>query len=243
MAAGGFDVVEEPKGSHERRQGAVRADRADTAVWAVFTAILAITGLFHFYRGAPVDGMVFCAVALICLLARRTDASRTHHRSFPDFVARAARHPLVGPFTVLLGTALVIVLMVAPRYSHADVVVFAVLTLLILGTAARPARHCRNVRLPARPTRRAVVLWSVLVVAFSACELVAYFLSTAGPAAEQQHPPLSDALSPLLDSAVGRLVFLVCWLIVGRGLGERLGLLPGRSTADRASDTLPRSGR
>lgn len=206
------------------------SDTAATALWAVGTAVPAIAAGFHFYRGAPIDGVVFSAVALVCLAGRRTDAAPAR--------VRAAHPPvrLTAPWTIAVVLGVGAVLAVARRYSPVDALLFVALAVPVLFlTATRggpppcgepdPDRQAPAVPGPDRPLRRAMVWWACPVLALSACELVNYFLSTSGPAAEQDHPPLSDVVTSLFDSDYRRLVLALVWLWLGVGLLEALGVL------------------
>lgn len=218
-------------------------------LWVVGTAVPAIAAGFHFYRGAPIDGAVFTVVALVCLLGWRTDSSAG--RSGAVGARGATRPPVRVPGSWTVAAVLVVgaVLAVARRYSPVDALLFVALAAPALGLAATrggpppapdadgPApRHAASVE---APLRRAMACWAVVVLAISAVELVTYFLSTAGPAAEQAHPPLSDVVTGAFDSDYWRLVLALAWLWLGVGLFESLGILRVVRTRHPAPDSTP----
>lgn len=211
--------------SHEdSAPGAATPDRLGTGLWAVCTAILGITAGFQFYRGAPVDGMIFGIAFLVALVGRRHDAGEP----MPAAGARV-------PFLVAGGVAVSVAAAVLPRYAGADTVIFALVGLVVLIRAGRAGtrpdgRAAGTRRRLDRPLIRALVAWSVLIVALAALELTGYFLSLAGPRAEWRHPPLSDVVTTWFDQPWSRLILGLLWVWAGMELMTVLGMVrPSRA--------------
>jgi hypothetical protein len=172
--------------------------------------ILLITGCFHVYRGAPVDGVVFLGVG--CWLAV------TETRTPADVVDEHAPPwpPHAAIWCLLLVTA---VLTPAPRYGLVDVTVVGLLGTAVVLLAATRADS-------APPARRGVA-WPYVVVGLVAAlnELTAYLLETS-PAAELRHPAFSDLMDPVFDWPPTRGLLVVVWLAGGLWL---LRAMPARA--------------
>jgi hypothetical protein len=166
-----------------------------------WTAIVLITGAFQVYRGAPVDGSFFLAVAAVLIVDRL------------GVLPAVARRPAAPTGVLLAGAvAVVVVATVTPRYGIGDVVVVVAVGLVVLAygwpETAPPASDA-----PGRPIRTAVLAWSVVGVVTCVWELTEYFLGRPSAAASRDHPALSDLVDPLLHGDAGRAVFTAVWLL------------------------------
>ena len=161
--------------------------------------ILAITGCFHLYRGAPVDGVVFLGVAAwLSVVETRMPAAPVTHPG-----------ALLPPRLVLVGAPLVAAaLTLAPRYGRVDVVVVGTLGLVAVVIAGTRGEGV----VPVRRGRA----WPYAVVGLVAAlnELTAYLLETS-PAADWRHPAFSDVMDPVLGWAPARAVLVLAWLAAG----------------------------
>jgi hypothetical protein len=201
------------------REGVGATDRTRAAGWARAAhpaiIILLITGCFHVYRGAPVDGVVFLAVAgWLAIAESRAPAPRVDSLTAP-VPRRAALWALV---------LLTAVLTVAPRYGDVDVLVVGLVGVVSLVLAAS-----RGDAVP--PVRRGAA-WPYAAVGLVAAlnELTAYLLETS-PAANWRHPAFSDLMDPVLAWPPARGLLVLAWLSGGLWL---LQLLPAR-----AAETAP----
>ncbi len=185
--------------------------RSATVTRAAWLAILAVTGSFHLFRGAPVDGVIYFGGALVLL------ADTFGWLDFgPLNRERATRRVLV----MVLLAVLVLVLALAPLYGGVDTVV-----VVAIGVALMPIVWPQ----PATPTpkarpdavRRAAFVWSVLAVVGFAWEIGAYFMSRPSLADEYAFPPLSDLVDPFVASPLGRAVLIALWLAGGYALIRR----------------------
>lgn len=174
--------------------------------------ILFLTGAFHFFRGAPVDGVIF----LLAGLALTTDALGLLGRPLTSWRLSAR---VAVPLGLLAG----VILAAAPRYGVADTVTVSLLGLILL-PAVWPQPDASPADDEQRETagiRRAGILWSCVGVVGCLWEVLAYFLGLPSVAAEYTHPPLSDLIGPLLDTMPGRAICVALWLLGGYALLRR----------------------
>lgn len=172
--------------------------------------ILTITGGFHVYRGAPLDGVVFLAVAAgIAVLEQRSPAVPADRR--PVAWSRGRWYAVLGP-AVLAD----LVVAVAPRFGWADVMVVGSLAIVATGFAAS--------RRDGIPRHATGPVWPYAVIGLVAAlnELTAYLLQTS-PSLVHSHPALSDLLDPVFAWQPGRALMTAAWLLAGIGL---LRLMP-----------------
>ena len=178
-----------------------------TAAWIT---ILLLTGGFQIYRGAPVDGGVFLAmaVALILDLTGILPAPRTGEW-------RPSRIILI----CVLGAA-ALVLALTPRHGIGDGVAIAVSGILVF-LVAWPQHDIDATGGSAWTPRmrRAATLWASVGIAVCLWELTMYFLGTYVD--RYGFPALSDLLNPLLDNPIGRILFAAAWLVGGVALMRR----------------------
>jgi hypothetical protein len=193
----------------ERAEGVGTRSAAVTRVaWIV---ILSLTGAFHVFRGAPVDGLIFLGGALVIA----ADAL-----GWLGFRAlNRERHPRRILLIVLM-TVLLLVLALAPLYGGVDTVVVVAIGIALMPIVwPQPAAPAPRARPDA--VRRAAIVWSVIAVAGAAWEIGAYFMSTPSLAAEYDFPPLSDLIDPFIASPIGRAVLIALWLAGGYALVKR----------------------
>jgi hypothetical protein len=175
---------------------------------AAWVAILILTGGFQIYRGAPVDGAVFLAMAgaLILDLAGILPEPRTTEW-------RPSRIILIG----VLGAAAV-VLALTPRHGIGDGIAIAISGILVFLVAwpqrAAPAGSAWTPRM-----RRTATLWAGVGIAICLWELTMFFLGAYVD--RNAFPALSDLLDPLLDQPIGRILFAAGWLVGGVALLRR----------------------
>ncbi|GAB7005055.1 hypothetical protein JCM18899A_25280 [Nocardioides sp. AN3] len=181
--------------------------------------ILLITGCFHLYRGAPVDGIAFLGVGGWLMAAE----ARWPALEVDSLVAPPPRRSAAS--ALLVATA---VLAVAPRYGVIDT---AVLGLLGLGAVVLAATR-EDAPLPPRRGHA----WPYAAVGLVAAlnELIAYFLETS-PAADWRHPAVSDLLDPVFSQPLTRGLLVLTWLVGGLWL---LRLLPARPEPSPITDPV-----
>lgn len=182
--------------------------------------ILVITGCFHVYRGAPLDGAVFLGVAGWLAVTE----SRRPAPCVESLVAPLSRRRAAWGLVVIAG-----VLATAPRYGLVDVVVVG----LLGGVAVVLAATRGDIRPPAQ--RGAAWPYAVVGLVAALNELTAYLLETS-PVADWRHPAFSDVMDPVFAWPPTRGVLVLVWLAGGVRL---FGLLPARaSRTSRVPESL-----
>ena len=184
-----------------------RGRRIAAVAWI---AILAITGGFQFYRDAPVDATIFCLLAA-ALLADLLGA----FRRVPLRNVALHRALMLGSAVIAAG-----LLAFSPRHGVIDAAVVAIAGLLAL-LVAWPD-HAGDVSAPLPPSRgfvRTAWLWAGVLLAICFWELAMYILgSVSGRSA---FPALSDLLDPLVENPLGRILFVMVWVLAGIALLRR----------------------
>ncbi|GAA3738730.1 hypothetical protein GCM10022239_12870 [Leifsonia bigeumensis] len=196
-----------------RQDPADRATRQRLALRRLarpWTIILVITGLFQLFRGAPVDGAFFLAVAAV-LLADEFGLVALPAVGLPS--GRAGRSALAGVAAVL-GTLMVL----APRHGLVEGLIVSGIGLTVLLFAWPDPR---STDAAPTPLRRAGILWAIIAVAICLIEVTSFLLGLPSEAAQFAHPSISLLLDPALDTIEGRVVFTALWLVVGIALLRR----------------------
>jgi len=188
---------------------------------AAWIGILALTSGFQFFRGAPMDGMVFGVAAALLI----GDVF-----GLLSFVRIPSPRPRRW-VSIAAGVVLTLLLTFLPRYSIADGIILVAigLTLMPFVWADPPARMQEESTEQQDATtdatrvaiRRAALLWSAVGVLLCLWELGSFFLAMPSPAAEFRHPPLSDLIDPIMNNPFGRLACVALWLLAGVGLLRR----------------------
>lgn len=191
-------------------QSAARANPAD---W-VWIGVLTLTAAFQFGRGAPIDGAVFAAAAVLLVLDTAgilpaVPPTRLPARRVLLFVALACAVVLIAaPFAgAATGTCIVLI-------------GFACAPFVWTGGAGVAAAAGVQDDAPAdrRLLRRTGALWAVLAVLVCLWELAALLLGTPSAAAELAHPTISALVEPFVAWPWGRPIFVVLWLLGGVAL-------------------------
>ena len=194
-----------------------------TAAWV---AILILTGGFQIYRGAPVDGGVFLAMAVALILDLSGVLPAPRNREW-----RPSRVILI----CVLGAA-ALVLALTPRHGIGDGIAIAVSGILVF-LVAWPQQEEPGADTGWSPRmRRAATLWACVGIAVCLWELAMYFLGTYVD--RHAFPALSDLLNPLLDHPIGRILFAAAWLVGGVALMRRGQKPAGRSTEEPTSRSI-----
>lgn len=192
-----------------------------------WTLILVVTGLFQFFRGAPVDGAFFLGVAVLLL----ADAV--------GWLPRAALSRPRAAWLLIAAIPLGIALVLAPRHGLVEGIIVAgigVSTLLLgWGPPARPGTPSETTESGSRrpdvnrpgsdkadplspAIRRAAILWSVIAVICCLWEVTSFLLGLPSPDAAIRHPSISALFDPVIDTIQGRIAFTALWLLVGVAL-------------------------
>jgi hypothetical protein len=180
---------------------------------AAWVAILILTGGFQIYRGAPIDGAVFLALAVALIL----DLTG---------ILPAPRNTQWQPSRIILISVLgaaAAVLALTPRHGIGDGIAIAISGILVFLVAwpqrGAPAGTNETESAWTPRMRRSAAAWACVGIAICLWELAMYFLGTYVD--RSAFPALSDLLDPLLNNPIGRILFAAAWLVGGVALMRR----------------------
>ncbi|UKD57842.1 hypothetical protein L3Q65_14295 [Amycolatopsis sp. FU40] len=174
-------------------------------------AALLIASLAHWIRGAPADGVIFFASAILLLLTER-------HSTPADPLLPAVRLP---------GTSLIVaVALVALVFGRQTVPMFLAVTAIGIGALIV---EWRDPSLPPRPVPRRGWLWVALAISWCLWELVSFIYEQAAGGLSLTHPTMSDLVDPMLDNRVVQALALGVWVAAG------LAMLRAAATARRTA--------
>ncbi len=167
-----------------------------------WTIVVFAMALFHFFRGAPIDGAFFLAITLLLV----ADAFGWVRIPFPR-----TRIPTLA---TLLGVAVVLgtLLVLAPRHGLVEGLIVSAIGVYVLVTAwnAGAARLESSAAL-----RRSLLLFTAVGVIGCIIEVASYLLGLPSAEAMFTHPSVSLLLDPFVDTTVGRIAFTALWLLFG----------------------------
>ncbi|SFP88275.1 hypothetical protein [Amycolatopsis rubida] len=174
-------------------------------------AALLIASLAHWIRGAPADGVIFFAAALLLIVTER-------HRTPADALLPAARLP--GP------SLIVAVALVALVFGRQTVPMFLAVTAIGVGALTV---EWRDPSLPPRPVPRRSWLWVALAISWCLWELISFVYEQAAGGLSLTHPTMSDLVDPMLGNRVVQALALGVWTAAG------LAMLRAAATARRTA--------
>jgi len=163
------------------------------------------TFLFHVLRGASLDALIFGAGSAILILDWKK-ASPWHMPSRPS----------LNKWTVsVLMLVAAFVLFFSKRGGWQDIVL-----LLALAPIAIALTYYRDHGPKPSATKvmaRTRGLWVTIAIIMAVCELFAYIWANVFKD-DQSFPTISVLVNPILESAYGRSIFLVLWMLIGIGM-------------------------
>ncbi len=181
------------------------AGRRATAVWRIaepWTIVVFVTALFHFFRGAPIDGSFFLAIAVLLI----ADALGWVRIPIPS-----TRIPALA---TLLGVAVVLgtLLILAPRHGLVEGLIVSAIGVYVLVAAGNSGggRQESSVAL-----RRSLILFTAVGIVGCSIEVGSYLLGLPSQDAMFEHPSVSLLLDPFVDTIEGRILFTGLWLLAG----------------------------
>ncbi|WP_166983805.1 hypothetical protein [Paramicrobacterium fandaimingii] len=184
--------------------------------------VLLLVAVFQLIRGAWVDAAFFVAALVAATLCTWVRGSVRGTRASPGLVMLA-----VG-----IGLLTAVVLIAAPRHGLATGILVCIIGLAAAYVAIfgrhTTARSMQRTTPDGAETvlRRARVAWGSLILIAGVWEATAYLTWKWGLLADGTMPSMSDVLDPVLNSPVGKSVFVVAWLAAGIFLMMRAW--PGR---------------
>lgn len=219
-------------------------------VWATIVALLvvALIVIAQLLRPSARDALLFMALGVLIAVGRRQGqrfSVRRPSRRLPAWMGVLVEVAVIG---LLLGLGLVLVF--APRFGAADLVVVALLGMVAIALAWGQRddldRAIHDIRSAGaherRALRRAAWGWSALAVSLGAWELAAFVLGGTGMA--NPPPAVSDLIDPLADVWPSRAVIVAVWLTGGVWLthaARRAGRRGWRPSADPGAGNRPDS--
>jgi hypothetical protein len=160
---------------------------------------------FHLNRGAYVDAIIF-GVGSMLMIADWKRWIPWHMPERPKINVWVIALVLGVCFTVLLTTE---------RNGWQDVVLLLALAPIALvmvyyrDHGPKPAAN--------RAMARAKWIWMILALFMAVAELFAYIFASVYKD-DQNFPTISVLVNPVLESPIGRAIFLVIWMLIGVGL-------------------------
>lgn len=218
------------------------------AALAPATLIVIVTGGFHLYRGAPLDGVVFLAVGaglLVDGLLRGDPAAGGSSAGSPaggsaagssaagSPAASPARVPRIGTRrTSIAGRidpllpdrrwcAVVCAAAAIAAGSAARYSIADVVLVLAIGSPVFAAVWPERAVAFAPDAGRPVLRasWAWTCVGLAAALWeLTAYLPERSPSGDSVHPSISDLVDPVLDFAPARAGFAACWVVAGYGL-------------------------
>ena len=167
--------------------------RRELLIWS---AIFAIAGIFQFYRGAPLDGIIFfIAIALI---------ATTNTAKFIPFKYIKNRN--------IKGLYLVIVGVLTTFKVHTDPALVSILLFVPIIFLTKSDAQFNGVA--TLPMLRSVGVWTALGVAVAFYEMLNFIVGDFTHRS-YHYPTISMLFDPMLHSSIGRALFVICWGWVG----------------------------
>jgi len=183
--------------------------------------IIIIAGLFHFGRGAEVDGLIFVTIGIALVVAELRDRRETPPpRTVP-----------LDRWWILLGALLCLgygSLVGQWELASAEVILaVAIPGLVVLPLAWRvgPVGEHQH------QAPRTKWVWAGVMVLVCLWELIS-FLAQPDPRTDSyDHPTLSAILNPMFQNEPFRVVVLTVWLAIGFWLARRLSTVREEETS------------
>jgi hypothetical protein len=187
--------------------------------------IVTFTGLVHFVRGAPLDGVIFIGVSLVLAVSELAVARERPADPGPPELSAEPPPPIrrVGTteaIAVLLGSVLFGILVGSwIRFSVPVEVAMVAVGVLSVGAVWRQSPGPADGQLPeSQPLGWGALAWVALALTWCGWELVSFVHEVNVDDVSIGHPTLSDIVEPVLDHRVARWIALTAWVAAGYGL-------------------------
>lgn len=198
--------------------------------------ILLAASVAHVVRRNVFDLVVFAGTAMVIVIDSRRRATVTGDaRGWSANGLRSRTWLAVAGMTLLAAIAAL-----APPASFWARLVMVVVGLIALAIVLRQPRRARGRRVHDDQTDPSGQLagwpvWAAIGVAACLWELASFIAQQVWPADEDEHPAVSDLVGPLLETWLGRAIFLLLWAGAGwwllRELSGGAARRPARTTA------------
>ncbi|MEN9325144.1 MAG: hypothetical protein RL414_898 [Actinomycetota bacterium] len=169
----------------------------------LWLAVIGIAGAFQFWRGSPVDGVIFslAALAIFYVGIRKKDLTTIGRTSFFRKYASIYLVIAVSPMAI------------ARIHTHpATVAILAIFPLVLV--SREEFDHIPRTR---HSMTRSTVLWSIVATAMAVFELAAYITGQI-TTRDSDFPTISMLVDPMLHHFPGRLLFVAIWTYIGYSL-------------------------
>lgn len=186
-----------------------RQDRGWTFGSVFWLAAMSAMAGVQTWRGAYEDGILFFAIVLVLAVDRSTGER---------LGSKLRRPPLKRWMIWAITSALGVVLVVAPRHGTTVFVTMMVLGVVMVAMAWAPVERRSENGENASALRRSAWLWASIAVAVCLWEAITFVLSMIASGGSEAHPTVSVLLDPMLETILGRIVFVGLWLAAGAGL-------------------------
>ena len=162
----------------------------------IWSSIFAIAGIFQFYRGAPLDGVIFF-VAVILIATTNT----TKFIPLKYIKTRSVK----GSYLITVGV-------LTTFKVHTDPALISILLFVPLILLTKSDSHFDGIA--TLPMFRSVGVWAALGVSVACYEMLNFIVGevTHRP---YHYPTISMLVDPMLHSALGRALFVICWGLIG----------------------------
>jgi preprotein translocase subunit Sec61beta len=165
--------------------------------------VLVIAGAFQFYRGAPDDGLIFGIGALLLLA----------HYFWPKRFVKTLP-PSITFLLLTVGVSIAALSKIHTRPQLIAMVCFA--TILLVGNQSVIAKPTSS-EVEQRALVRSRLVYALLAVLCSIWEMLSYILETH-KRWSNKFPTISELTDPMMHHTYGRVIFLICFGLIGYGL-------------------------
>lgn len=202
---------------------------ASVTLWLL---TLAVMSAFQFWRGAPIDGAVFAAVALGLVIERAVRMRRVTASALAPASVSAPRAPRLA---IIVGAAIAAGLAIALGPRTGPMSILVVVALGVAAVALVWRREPEPSTRTAEARRRSRRAWATIAIALCLWEASAYVLSVTVPRGWIGFPTVSLLLEPVVDNGWTRAVLIAAWLSAG------VWLVAGLPARRRMPPLTPRS--
>lgn len=190
--------------------------RAPAREWSTSALLWVITltvmSVFQFWRGAPIDGLIFTVITAVIVIERVVRMRK------PASTAPAEARTTTGGtrrLVIMLAVALLvgIVIVVAPRTGPLSI---SLVVALGIGAVVLVWNHSPGLPGGSPQSRhRARIAWASIGITLCVWEALAYILSVTVPRGWIGFPTVSLLLEPAVDFDPSRALMTAAWLAAG----------------------------
>lgn len=169
----------------------------------LWLTVFIVGAIFQLWRGSPVDTLIYSTVAILVLISRQ---GRFEQFEFKTIRYGAAR------LILLLGT---LVFLIFPIHAWPTSISYLLLLPALLSVVLQKDLVFSESSSDA--LRRSSKIWFTIGFITCICELGNYFASDFTHD-DKSYPTLTVLVDPFVANRVGKVVFVLLWAWIGRGL-------------------------